>query len=154
MTQPWPGPPPTRARTWPIVILTLVAVLLAAAALIVAVTRPDTGSTTSYTAAQKTDAKTKLCEQYKLADDAASVETNGSNIALARISATNAASILEVAAADPALSDEYRSAALALASSYRTTTAEGTRGAEDPRFKRSLDDLVTKNQVLRDLCRD
>jgi hypothetical protein len=154
MSQPWQVPPPVRARTWPVAILAVLAVALATASLVVALTRSGPGSTPAYTPPQRAAAKTKLCEQYQLADDAASVETNGSDVALARVSAINAAAILEVAAADPALSDEYRSAALALATAYRSTTAEGSRGVDDPRFKRSLDDLVAKNQALRDLCGD
>lgn len=154
MTQPWPIPSPPRARTWPIAMLALVAAAVAAAALVVALTRPGPGSTPTYTPSERATAKTDLCEQYQLADDAASVETNGSDVALARVSAINAAAILQVAAADPAVGDEYRGAALALASSYRSTTAEGTRGVDNSRFKRALDDLVAKNQALRDLCGD
>ncbi len=152
MTQPWPVPSPPRARTWPIAALAILAVALATVSLVVALTRPRPGSAADYSPTQRAAAKSNLCEQYQLADDAASVETNGSDVALARVSAINAAEILQVAAADPALSDEYRSAALALASSYRSTTAEGSRGVDDPRFKRALDDLVAKNQALRDLC--
>lgn len=135
-------------------MLALVAVALAVAALVVALSRPGPGSTPNYTPSQRATAKTQLCEQYQLADAAASVETNGSDVALARVSAVNAAEILQVAAADPALNDDYRSAALELASSYRSTTAEGSRGVDDPRFKRALDDLVAKNQSLKDLCGD
>lgn len=154
MTQPWPVPPPPRARTWPIAVLALVAVGLAAVSLVMSVTRSGPGSSIVYTDAQKNAAQANLCERFKLADDAAGTETNGSDIALARISATNAAVILESAASDPALNDKYRSAALALASSYQTMTAEGSRGADDTRFRASIDAVNAKTQILRDLCRD
>lgn len=154
MSQPWQVPPPVRARTWPIAILAVLAVALATASLVVALTRSGPGSTPAYTPAQRAAAKTKFCEQYKLADDAASVETRGTDMALARIASINAAAILEVAAADPALNADYHRAALALAASYRTMTADATWGAENSRFKSSVNDLVAKNQALRDLCGD
>lgn len=154
MTQPWPVPPPARTRTWPLAILAILAVAVATAALVVSLTRSGTGSNVTYTAAQKNAAKVHLCERYRLAYDAAYTETNGSDIALARISATNAALILESAASDPALSDKYRNAALALATSYQTMTAEGSRGADDPQFKNSISDVNAKIHALEDLCGD
>jgi hypothetical protein len=155
MTQPWPAPPaPVRSRNWLTATLAAVAVVLAAAALIVALTRSGSGSAPTYTSAQKDEAKANLCERYKLAADAAYVETNGSDVALARISATNASVILESAASNPALSAEYRNAALALASSYQTMTAAGSRGSDDTQFKASIDDVNVKNRALKELCGD
>jgi hypothetical protein len=154
MTRPGQVPPSLRARTWPIAILAVLAVALATASLVVALTRSRPGSTPVYTPAQRAAAKTKFCEQDKLADDAASVETRGTDMALARIASISAAAILEVAAADPALNADYPRAALALAASYRTMTADATWRAENSQFKSSVNDLVAKNQALRDLCGD
>jgi hypothetical protein len=155
MTQPWPAPPaPVRSRNWLTATLAGVAVVLAAAALIVAFTRSGSGSDPTYTAAQKTEAQTQLCERYRLAVDAAYVETNGSDVALARISATNASVILEAAASNPALSAEYRKTALALASAYQTMTATSSRGSNDTQFNAAVDDVNVKNRALRDLCGD
>lgn len=155
MTQPWPAPPaPVRSRNWLTATLAAVAVVLAAAALIVALTHSGSGSNPTYTAAQRAEAKTQLCERYRLAADAAYVETNGSDVALARISATNASVILESAASDAALSAEYRNAALALASAYQTMTAAGSRGSDDTQFKASIDDVNVKNRALKELCGD
>jgi hypothetical protein len=147
-------PPPPRAGIWPIAVLALVALGLATVCLVVSVTRAESGSSTSYTGTQKNAAQANLCERFKLAADAAGIETNGSDIALARISATNAAVILESTVSGPALNDKYRSAALALASSYQTMTAEGSRCADETRFRASIDAVNARTQTLRDLCRD
>lgn len=154
MTQPWPVPPPARTRTWPLAVLALLAVALSTVAVIVSVVRPGSSSGISYTREQTNAAKANLCERFKLADEAASIETNGSDIALARMSATNAAVILEAAASDPALNDQYRSAAVALASSYETMTASGSKGTDDAHFRASIDDVNAKTQILQELCGD
>ncbi|CFH61365.1 membrane protein [Mycobacterium tuberculosis] len=91
-----------------------IAAVVAVAALIVALTNarpaatPATTSVPTYTAAQR-----QLCDTYKLVAHAVPVDTNGSDKALARITLTNAAAILDNAAADPALDAKHRDAARA-----------------------------------------
>lgn len=157
MTQPWPAPPaPVRSRNWLTATLAAVAIVLAAAALIVALTRSGSGSTPTYTTAQKGEAKTQLCDQYLLAAHAMSIETlPDGDIALARISMTNGALILDTAAADPALESKYRDAARALARSYQTMAAKGTHGMSTPdQWQAAVDDTNAKDRAMKDLCGD
>lgn len=63
--------------------------------------------------AQTAAAQRQLCDTYKLVAHAVPVDTNGSDKALARITLTNAAAILDNAAADPALDAKHRDAARA-----------------------------------------
>lgn len=94
-----------------------IAAVVAVAALIVALTNarpaatPATTSVPTYTAAQTAAAQRQLCDTYKLVAHAVPVDTNGSDKALARITLTNAAAILDNAAADPALDAKHRDAA-------------------------------------------
>lgn len=157
MTQPWPAPTaPVRSRDWVTATLAALAVVLAAAALIVALTRSGSGSSPTYTASQKAEAKTKLCDQYTLAARALNIETQpDGDIALARISMINGALILETSAADPALDPRYRDAARALASSYQTTAVIGTNGmATADQYQAAVADSNAKNQVMQGLCGD
>lgn len=137
-------------------MLALLAVALATAALIVSIIRSEAGSSTDYTSAQRTAAKTQLCDRYKVAARAVSIETapNG-DIAFARISMINAALVLDSAATDPALDSKYRDAARALAVTYQTTAAIGTKGmATTEGFREAVDDSNAKELVLKDLCGD
>lgn len=153
MTQPWPAPPaPVRSRNWLTVTLAAVAVVLAAAALIVALTR--SGSTPTYTAAEKAEAKTKLCDQYKLAAQAMHIETSKpGDPALARVALTNGALILETASANPALEAKYSNAARALAATYQTQTAMGTTAPVE-QYQKAGEDLNAKDRVMQGLCGD
>lgn len=152
MTQPSPAPPPARTRTWPIAALAILAVVLAAAALIVALTRSEAGSSPTY----KAEAKEGLCNQYKLASQAVGIETNATdNVALARISDTNGAVILWAASIDPALGSKYRNAAQDLALAYQTVVAiSSSKAVDDPQFRATIDDSYAKGRVMRGLCGD
>ncbi|OBH18136.1 hypothetical protein A5710_04335 [Mycolicibacter sinensis] len=155
MTQPWPAPPaPIRSRNWLTATLAAVAVVLAAVALIVALTRSGSGSSATYTAAEKAEAKRDLCEKYKLAARAMHIETSTpDNTALARIAMSNGALILETAAANPALDAKQRDAARALAATYQTTAAIGTTGmATREQYNESVDDMNVKDRVMQGLC--
>ncbi|KAM09965.1 membrane protein [Mycobacterium tuberculosis M2442] len=115
VTAPAPLPIP-RTRSWPAIVVAAIAAVVAVAALIVALTnaRPAaTPSVPTYTAAQTAAAQRQLCDTYKLVAHAVPVDTNGSDKALARITLTNAAAILDNAAADPALDAKHRDAARA-----------------------------------------
>lgn len=151
MMPPWGPPPPAPARTWPAVILAVLATLLAVAAVIV-VQNHKRSQTPTYTAAQSAEAKGELCHQYELAMSSVRVETNlPNNVALARISLDNASSMLEIAAANPALAANYRDAAAALAAAMRKQTAMGTRGS-DPADFAAIDDTNAKISVMKSLC--
>ncbi len=125
------APTPTRSRTWPAVALAAIALVVAVAALIVALTKsthaasPATTTPPTYTAAETAAAQRQLCDTYKLAARAVQVDTNGNDTALARIALTNAAVMLDNAAANPALDAEHRDAARALATAYLIDTAKG-----------------------------
>lgn len=82
----------------------IAAVVLGAAALIVALTRPtNSGPATAagttaeptYTAAETAAAHQKLCEVYKLAARAVQIATNGDNPAFANIATVNGAVMLQ-----------------------------------------------------------
>ena len=154
MTQPWPVPPPVRARNWPAIAIAVLALAVGVVALVLELTRSGAGSSPTYTAAERAEAKTNLCEQYKIASDASYIESNGSDVALARISALNAATILEAAASNNALDPEYRSSALSLAASYQAMVAAGSNGSDDPHFLSAVDDVNAKNHTMKGLCGD
>ncbi|BBY33755.1 hypothetical protein [Mycolicibacter minnesotensis] len=92
-----------------------------------------------YTATQRAAAKAQLCSKYMLASDAVNIETNGNDAAFARIAAANGAIILEAAAIDPALDNEYRDAALSLAQAYQTMTATASKGSDNKQFQESIE---------------
>ena len=155
MTQPWPTPTPIRPRTWPIAALILLAVVLAAAGLIVALARSGSGSNTSYTATQKAAAKTQLCDSYRVMREAVVLETHAAdNVALARISQTNGAVMLQNAAANPALDDKYRDTANSLAAALLSETALGGSGENDPKFLAAVDNTNSKDREMKALCGD
>ncbi|WP_052739912.1 hypothetical protein [Mycobacterium sp. UM_Kg27] len=123
---------------------------------IISLTRSADASAPRYTAAQQADAKKRLCDSYKLAAHAEHIETNTpNNIALARLSATNGALILETAATDPALAPQYRDAARALARTYQTIVALSTgREGDDPELGAAINDANAKDREMIGLCGD
>lgn len=154
MTQPWPAPPPVRTRMWPIAAFAILAVILAFAALIVALNRPEANSGPTYTAAQKAEAKAQLCGQYRLAAEAMHIETSRpDDTALARISLANGALILQSASANPALEPKYKDAAHALAVAYQTQAAMGSTASPE-QYRNMGDELNAKDRVMRELCGD
>ncbi|CAJ1495837.1 hypothetical protein [[Mycobacterium] holstebronense] len=156
---PWPTPPPAPPPRRSTAVFAALAALLSVAALVVAIislTRSADASTPHYTAAQQADAKKRLCDSYKLAAHAEHIETNTpNNFALARLSATNGALILETAAADPALEPEYRDAARDLARAYQTLVAVATgKEGDDPALGAAINDANAKTRVMHELCGD
>lgn len=123
---------------------------------IVSLTRSSDTLAPHYTATQQADATKRLCDSYKLAAHAEHIETNTpNNIALARLSATNGALILETAATDPALDAKYRDAARALALTYQTLVAVATgREGDDPELAAVINDANAKALVMHELCGD
>lgn len=150
---------PPRPRAWPAVALAIVGTTLAAAALIVALTRPTatqpitTTAAPTPNAAEASAAERQLCDTYKLAARAVQVDTSGHDVALGRIALTNAAAMLDDAAANPALGATYRDPARALAASYRTGTVMGNRDvATDAQFQAALDDINAKDAAMKRVC--
>lgn len=99
------------SHAWPAVLLAGAATILALAGLIVSLTRPTTPklpTTTAqtYSADQTIAAQQKLCDSYSRGARAVQVDTNGHDIALGRIALTNAAAMLDDAAANPALGQD------------------------------------------------
>ncbi|OBK09953.1 hypothetical protein [Mycobacterium sp. 1245852.3] len=160
----WPPPhfpqPVSRPRPWLAIALVATAAV-AVAALVVAVMRPSpshSATTTAapaptHTPAQAAAAQQQLCDTYKLAAQAAQVETAGTDKALARIATTNGAILLEMTAANPALDAEHRDAAKALAMAYGTLTAKGSSGvATDAQYQAALDDAIAKDAAMKKVC--
>ncbi|MBV8789996.1 MAG: hypothetical protein JOZ00_25355 [Mycobacterium sp.] len=138
-------------------VVGVVGVLLGAAGLIVALTRPTPepakSTAPTYTAAETAAAHQKLCDTYKLAARAVQVDTNGHDVALGRVALTNSASMLDDATANPALNATQRDAASVLANAYRTATADGSRDvATDEVFQAALDDINVKDAAMKKIC--
>lgn len=158
----YPAAPPPRSRGWrAIAVLALsIAVLaaaLAVAALVLSLSGASRQSATmtapTYSAADVASAQQQLCAAYTLAARAVQVDTNGNDVALGRIAATNAAAMLDSAAANPALDAKHRDAADALAKAYRTTTAMAAKGvATDVEWQAALDDVNAKDAAMKKAC--
>ncbi|MDV6974718.1 hypothetical protein R4F53_04460 [Mycobacterium intracellulare] len=140
-----------------------VAVLLGAAALVVALTWPagittSVSSTTSTTpfhpADQTAAARKKLCDAYKLAAQAVQIETNGTNPERANIATVNGAIMLEAAVkSTPEIAPSDRAAALTLAEAYsNAVAAASTAGGDDPRWLSAIDNVISKDAPMRQLC--
>jgi hypothetical protein len=159
---PWvvghPAPSASRTRTWPAMAVAVVGVLLGAAGLIVALTRPTPepakSTAPTYTPAETATAHQKLCDAYKLAARAVQIETNGKNQAFAGIATVNGAVMLEEAVhANQALVDGDRATALALAESYSSVAAMSSlAGGEDPAWQSALSDANAKDAVMKNVC--
>lgn len=159
----FPVQQPPRPWAWLATVLAAVAILLGAAALVVALTRPtgsassvsSTVSTTpSHPAAQTAAARKKLCDAYKLAANAVQIETNGTSPERANIATVNGAVILEEAVnSTPAIEPSDRAAALTLAEAYSHAVAvSSTAGGDDPMWLAAINDVITKDAPMRQLC--
>lgn len=132
------------------------AVVLAIAALIVAIVAFTHKATTlSYPVTQRADAKTEPCDRYKPAMDAVHIETNATDVGLARIAVVNGALILAGATANPASDPDYRDAARAVVKGYEDLVVESSRGRTgDPRFDSVLNAVTTKGCAQKELRGD
>ncbi|XBL46502.1 hypothetical protein U8D42_21625 [Mycobacterium europaeum] len=146
------------SRPWLAIALAITAIV-AVAALILALIRPATSGpssitkTPTYTAAEVAAAQQRLCQTYQLAAKAVQVDTNASDPALGRVALTNSAVMLNDAATDPALDDEYRSAAKGLARAYLVDTAKSSSGAaSDADFRAAVDDVNAKDAIMKKVC--
>lgn len=151
--------PAARPRPW-LVIAVVATAAVAVAALVVALVRPTAShsSATTTTAPTHTPAETaaaqkRLCETYKVAARAVQVDTNGSDKAFARIALTNSAVLLYNVSDDPALDEQHRSAAQALATAYLTDTAKSSEGAAtEAEFQEAVADVNTKDAAMKKVC--
>ncbi len=160
----YPGQSTRLARNWPATVLAAIAVLLGAAALVVALTRPTNGpaavsATTSaapaYTAEETAAAHKKLCDVYKVAARAVQIETNGSNSERAGIATVNGAVMLEEAVnSTPTMTPGDRGAALALAEAYSKVSAVSSLalGSNDPEWQSALSDANAKDAAMKKVC--
>ncbi|AGZ49211.1 MULTISPECIES: hypothetical protein [Mycobacterium] len=165
-TPPYPVQLAPRSRSWPLAALAgigIVAIVLSAAALIVALTRPTSSSpaaapattaSPTYTAAEVAGAHQKLCEMYKMAARAVQIDTHGNNPALAATALANGAVMLVQAVnAAPALAPGDRTAALMLAEAYSSTNAMGSfLNRDDPALQAAIDDVNAKDAKMKALC--
>lgn len=161
----WPPPhfpqPVSRPRPWLAIALVATAAV-AVAALVVALMRPSlshsSATTTAATAPTHTPAETaaaqqRLCDTYKLAARAVQVDTNGSDKAFARIALTNSALLLVNVSNDPALDEQHRGAAQALATAYLTDTAKSSDGvATESEFQEAVADVNAKDAAMKKVC--
>ncbi len=131
--------------------------VVAAAALIVALTRPTAtkpipmNTPPTYSAVETSAAQRRLCDTYTLAARSVETDTNGSDKAIARVALANAAGMLDDATADPAIDAKLRDAVRSLAASYRTSNALSSV-ATDAEYRAALDDIVAKDAPVRHAC--
>jgi hypothetical protein len=163
-----PPPAPNRPRVSGGLVIALAVVgLIASAALVVGIiglARPTSTSggnpatTTSAVAPTSTpdqvaSAKKNLCSVYQVASRSVKQDTNGGDTAVARVSLTNAAGMLDAAADNPALGGTERDAARTLAFSYRDVVAVGSVFERtSPVGQASLDDANRADAAMAALC--
>ncbi|ABL04684.1 conserved hypothetical membrane protein [Mycobacterium ulcerans Agy99] len=158
--------PVASPRTWPLVALAIIAivgVVLGAAALVVALTRPGnagsaaaptTTASPTYTAEEIAAAHQKLCEVYKLAAREVQIQTHGNNQALAVAAVVNGALMLQQAVdASPALTSSDRAAALALAEAFTNANAFGSNAhLDDAASQAAIDNANAKDEQMKAIC--
>ncbi|BBZ50401.1 hypothetical protein BST25_18100 [Mycobacterium heidelbergense] len=169
-------PPPTAQWTPPAVthrpasnigiVVALIGIgLIAAAALVIGIidlTRPASNGggvvptvqpPSTFTAKQTADAKKNLCTMYQVAARSVKEDTNGPDIAIARISLTNGAGMLDAATDNPALGQSERDAARNLAAAYRNAVAiSSVFDKTSSVFQQSLDDVNRLDGIMAAIC--
>jgi hypothetical protein len=107
----------------------------------------------TFTPDQIASAKKNLCSVYQVASRSVKQDTNGGDMALARVSLTNAGGMLDAAADNPALGGNERDAARALASAYRNVVAIGSVfDRTSPVGQASLDDANRADAAMAAMC--
>jgi hypothetical protein len=158
-----PGGPASNGR----VVLALVVIgLIAVAALVVGIVdlaRPNSSGASAaptsvtpspiFTPDQVASAKKNLCSVYQVASRSVNADTNGTDIAIARISLTNAAGMLDMAADNLALGQSERDAARTLASAYHTyVAAASVFDKTSPIMQNALDDANRADGAMATIC--
>lgn len=139
-------------------VLAMVSTVVAVVALVVATSRSSGSSTTptaaapTYSATEVAAAHQKLCDAYKLVARAVQIETHGSSPERAGIAEVNGALTLEDAVnSAPAMTTSERTAALALAGTYKNIAAVASLN-DLSIWHPALDDANTKDAAMRKLC--
>lgn len=108
----------------------------------------------TFTSQQAANAKKNLCDVYQVAARSVKEETNGTDVALARISLTNAAGMLYAAIDNPALGGSERDAARRLADAYRNGVAIASAFDKDSSvFRASVDEVNRADAPMATICR-
>nr|WP_231987246.1 MULTISPECIES: hypothetical protein [unclassified Mycobacterium] len=140
---------------WPAIAVAGLAMAVALTALIVVLTRPTASAPATtpptYASSDVSTAQRELCDTYDLAARSVRAETNGTDRALARIALSNAAGMLDTAAAAPALDAKPRDAAHALAVAYRNANALASV-ATDEQYRAAVDDINAKDAAMKKVC--
>src|ERR1700757_717045 len=158
-----PGRPASSGR---IAVALVVVGLIAVAALVVGIidlARPSSSasgkvSTTAspsptFTPDQVASAKKNLCSIYQVASRSVNADTNGTDIAIARISLANAAGMVDTAADNPALGQSERDAARRLASAYHTYVAlASVFDKTSPLMQNALDEANRADAAMATMC--
>ncbi|MDM4139591.1 MULTISPECIES: hypothetical protein [Mycobacterium] len=147
-----------RPSRWQAIAISVIAAV-AVGALIIALTRstssqhPANSATATHTTAESLAAQQRLCETYNVAARSVQVDTNGSDKAFARIALTNSAVLLFTASNDPALDEQHRNAAQALATAYLMDTAKSSEGAAtEAEFQVAVAEVNTKDAAMKRAC--
>jgi len=165
---PWtpPAEPRRPASSGRIAVALVVIGLIAVAALVLGLidlARPSSSgaSKASTTVApsptflpdQAANAKKELCSVYQVASRSVNADTNGTDIAIARVSLTNAAGMLDTAANNPALGQSERNAARTLASAYHTYVAVASVfDKTSPIMQNALDEANRADAAMATMC--
>ena len=162
-----PGEPGGRASNGRIVIALLVVGLIAVAALVVGIidlTRPTSSGagkastpaspSPTFTPDQVASAKKDLCTTYQVASKSVNQDTNGGDVAIARISLTNSGAMLNAATENPALGQNERDAARKLAAAYQTVVAiSSVFDKTSSVFQQSIDEVNRLDGAMGAICR-
>jgi len=163
-TPPAESPRPTSGRLTAVAVVVIG--LIAVAALIVgivALTRPTSSAagksptsatpTQTFTTDQAASAKKNLCSVYQVASRSVSADTNGTDVAIARVALANAAGMLDTAADNPALGQGERDAARRLASAYHTYVAVASVSDKaSPLMQNALDEANRADTAMAAMC--
>jgi len=161
-----PGQPGGRASNGRIVIALVVVGLIAVAALVVGIidlTRPSSSGagkastpaspSPTFTPDQVASAKKELCSAYQVAARSVKQDTNATDVAIARVSVTNAAGMLDAATDNPALGSNERDAARNLAAAYRNADAiSSVFDKTSSVFQQAVDDVNRLDGVMAAMC--
>ncbi|WP_218162062.1 hypothetical protein, partial [Mycobacterium malmoense] len=108
----------------------------------------------SFTPEQVASAKKNLCSAYQLAAHSVKADTNSADTAIARVSLTNAAGIIDAAADNPALGGGHeQEAAHKLAAAYRSIDAiSSVFDKTSSTFQQSVDEANQADAIMAALC--
>jgi hypothetical protein len=107
----------------------------------------------TFTPDQIASAKKELCSTYQLAAHSVKSDTNSADTAIARVSLTNAAGMLDAAANNPALNNADRDSARKLAAAYRAIDAvSSVFDKTSSVFQQSVDEANQADAAMAPLC--